>query len=133
MNESFVQRIAAEIEEIKAAGLFKSERIIESPQGPEIIVNGKSVLNFCRVPANRDYCELIDINKENVTIAPKKNLDYLIQFSPIFERYKEKYDIDDKKIIYYIKSELNDVWLEDAQTQYNNFYEGTKSFSNVKI
>ncbi|MBU6158153.1 MAG: glycine C-acetyltransferase [Bacteroidetes bacterium] len=47
MNESFVQRIAAEIEDIKAAGLFKSERIIESPQGPEIIVNGKKVLNFC--------------------------------------------------------------------------------------
>ena len=47
MNESFVQRIAAEIDEIKSAGLFKSERIIESPQGPEIIVNGKKVLNFC--------------------------------------------------------------------------------------
>jgi glycine C-acetyltransferase len=47
MNENFVQRIAAEIEEIKTAGLFKSERIIESPQGPEIIVNGKKVLNFC--------------------------------------------------------------------------------------
>jgi glycine C-acetyltransferase len=47
MNENFVQRIAAEIDEIKAAGLFKSERIIESPQGPEIIVNGKTVLNFC--------------------------------------------------------------------------------------
>jgi glycine C-acetyltransferase len=47
MNENFVQRIAAEIDDIKTAGLFKSERIIESPQGPEIIVNGKTVLNFC--------------------------------------------------------------------------------------
>jgi glycine C-acetyltransferase len=47
MNESFVQRLASEIEDIKAAGLFKSERIIESPQGPEIIVGGKKVLNFC--------------------------------------------------------------------------------------
>ncbi len=47
MNENFVQRIAIEIEEIKSAGLFKSERIIESPQGPEIMVNGKKVLNFC--------------------------------------------------------------------------------------
>jgi len=47
MNKSFVQRIASEIEDIKAAGLFKSERIIESPQGPEIIVSGKTVLNFC--------------------------------------------------------------------------------------
>ncbi|HMO31541.1 MAG TPA: glycine C-acetyltransferase [Lacibacter sp.] len=47
MNEQFTQRIAAELEEIKAAGLFKTERIIESPQGPEIRVNGKIVLNFC--------------------------------------------------------------------------------------
>jgi glycine C-acetyltransferase len=36
-----------ELEEIKSAGLFKNERIISSPQGAEIIANGKSVLNFC--------------------------------------------------------------------------------------
>src|ERR1700754_4588088 len=47
MNSSFVKRIAAELEEIKAAGLFKSERVIASPQGAEIEVNGKKVLNFC--------------------------------------------------------------------------------------
>src|SRR5215813_11375279 len=47
MNESFIKRIAAEVEEIKASGLFKKERIITSPQGAEIIVNGKTVLNFC--------------------------------------------------------------------------------------
>jgi len=47
MNQPFVQRIAAELEEIKSAGLFKSERIITSEQGPEITVNGKTVLNFC--------------------------------------------------------------------------------------
>lgn len=47
MNEHFTQRIAAEVEAIKAAGLFKSERIIESAQGPEIRVNGHIVLNFC--------------------------------------------------------------------------------------
>jgi glycine C-acetyltransferase len=47
MNDKLEQRIAAEVEEIKAAGLFKKERIIESPQGAEIIVNGKTVLNFC--------------------------------------------------------------------------------------
>jgi len=47
MNERFTQRIAAELEEIKAAGLFKTERIIESAQGPEIRVNGHIVLNFC--------------------------------------------------------------------------------------
>lgn len=47
MNEKLVSRIAAELEEIKTAGLFKNERIIESEQGPEITVNGKTVLNFC--------------------------------------------------------------------------------------
>ena len=37
-----------EIEEIKSAGLYKSERIITSPQGPEIKLNtGQEVLNFC--------------------------------------------------------------------------------------
>jgi glycine C-acetyltransferase len=47
MNEAFVQRIRTEIEEIEKAGLYKTERIITSPQGPEITVNGKTVLNFC--------------------------------------------------------------------------------------
>ena len=47
MNENLVIRLAAELEEIKTAGLFKKERIIESPQGAEIVVNGKTVLNFC--------------------------------------------------------------------------------------
>ena len=47
MNSFFVTRIAAELEEIKASGLFKSERIISSAQGAEITVNGKKVLNFC--------------------------------------------------------------------------------------
>src|SRR3954464_619587 len=47
MNENFVKRINAEIGEIREAGLYKQERIIESPQGPEITVNGRTVLNFC--------------------------------------------------------------------------------------
>ncbi|HEV3414264.1 MAG TPA: glycine C-acetyltransferase [Puia sp.] len=47
MNSSFVNRIAAELEEIKASGLFKTERIIASPQGAEIVVGGVTVLNFC--------------------------------------------------------------------------------------
>ena len=47
MNEQFVNRIQAELEEIGAAGLFKQEHIITSEQGPEIQVNGKTVLNFC--------------------------------------------------------------------------------------
>lgn len=47
MNEKFVSRIAKDVEDIKASGLYKTERIITSPQGPEITVNGKIVLNFC--------------------------------------------------------------------------------------
>ena len=35
------------MEEIRGAGLFKKERIILSPQGPEIEVGGARVLNFC--------------------------------------------------------------------------------------
>jgi glycine C-acetyltransferase len=47
MNEKFVARIASELVEIESAGLFKKERVITSEQGPEIVVNGKKVLNFC--------------------------------------------------------------------------------------
>jgi glycine C-acetyltransferase len=69
MNEAFVTRIAAELEEIKTSGLFKTERIIESAQGPEIMVNGKIVLNFC---AN-NYLGLSSHTK--VTEAAKKYID----------------------------------------------------------
>ncbi len=47
MNSQFVNRITADLEEIKTSGLFKSERIISGAQGAEILVNGKKVLNFC--------------------------------------------------------------------------------------
>jgi len=47
MNEKFVSRIAKEVEEIRTSGLYKTERVISSPQGAEITVNGKTVLNFC--------------------------------------------------------------------------------------
>ncbi|MGN6418155.1 MAG: glycine C-acetyltransferase [Pseudobacter sp.] len=47
MNNNLVKRLAVELDEIRTAGLFKTERIIESPQGAEITVNGKTVLNFC--------------------------------------------------------------------------------------
>ncbi|AHF16057.1 glycine C-acetyltransferase [Niabella soli] len=47
MNEHFAKRIGGELEEIKTSGLYKTERIIESPQGAAITVNGKTVINFC--------------------------------------------------------------------------------------
>jgi glycine C-acetyltransferase len=47
MNQEFITQIEQELEKIKADGLFKTERIISTPQGAEIIANGKPVLNFC--------------------------------------------------------------------------------------
>ncbi|MER3465231.1 MAG: glycine C-acetyltransferase, partial [Chitinophagaceae bacterium] len=47
MNEKLVTRLKKELDEIKSSGLYKNERIITSPQGAEIVVNGKTVLNFC--------------------------------------------------------------------------------------
>jgi glycine C-acetyltransferase len=47
MNDKLASRIAGEVEEIKASGLYKTERVISGPQGAEITVNGKTVLNFC--------------------------------------------------------------------------------------
>ncbi|OLY93911.1 2-amino-3-ketobutyrate coenzyme A ligase [Cnuella takakiae] len=47
MNENFVARIRSEVEAIKESGLYKTERVIASPQEAEIVVNGQTVLNFC--------------------------------------------------------------------------------------
>src|SRR6478735_2532346 len=69
MNENFVNRIGKDIEEIRASGLYKTERTITSEQGAEITVNGKSVLNFC---AN-NYLGLSSHVK--VTRAAKKTID----------------------------------------------------------
>lgn len=46
-SPSFCTRLQQELQEIKDAGLYKQERIIESVQGAEITVNGRTVLNFC--------------------------------------------------------------------------------------
>jgi glycine C-acetyltransferase len=47
MDEATRARLLAELDEIRAAGLFKEERLIEGPQGPQITVRGRPVLNFC--------------------------------------------------------------------------------------
>lgn len=39
--------LAAELQSIRDAGLYKEERMIESPQRAEIAVGGRQVLNFC--------------------------------------------------------------------------------------
>lgn len=47
MNEKVQAQFAAELDAIREAGLWKSERVIQSPQEAQITVNGKKVLNFC--------------------------------------------------------------------------------------
>ncbi len=41
------EHLCQTLTEIKDAGLYKEERLIESPQGAVITVKGKEVLNFC--------------------------------------------------------------------------------------
>ena len=41
------KHLQSELQTIEDNGIFKRERIITSPQGAEIIVNGETVLNFC--------------------------------------------------------------------------------------
>ncbi len=41
------QFLQSELQTIEDNGIFKKERIITSPQGAEITVNGETVLNFC--------------------------------------------------------------------------------------
>lgn len=48
MYDSLKPKLEQELKEIEAAGLFKKERVITSPQAAEItILGGKHVLNFC--------------------------------------------------------------------------------------
>ncbi len=47
MYDTLKPILISELEEIKSAGLYKQERIISSPQGADIIANGKAVINFC--------------------------------------------------------------------------------------
>ena len=68
MYNSFQKHLQKELAEIESAGLYKNERIIESPQGAEILVKGKKCLNFC---ANNylglaDNPELIKAAKEGM-------------------------------------------------------------------
>jgi len=36
-----------ELDEMRQAGMYKEEGVVEGMQGPEIIINGKTLLNFC--------------------------------------------------------------------------------------
>ncbi|HOV91801.1 MAG TPA: glycine C-acetyltransferase [Candidatus Kapabacteria bacterium] len=47
MQNSMKEYLRGELKQLEDKKLYKTERIIESPQGAEIIVKGKKVLNFC--------------------------------------------------------------------------------------
>ena len=47
MYGTFGEFLGRELDEIRAQGLYKSERVIESPQGAEVVVGGRRILNFC--------------------------------------------------------------------------------------
>ncbi|MCS7000064.1 MAG: glycine C-acetyltransferase [Bacteroidota bacterium] len=49
LPKHFAEQLRSELDSLRQAGLYKEERIITSPQGPEIRVEGidKPVLNFC--------------------------------------------------------------------------------------
>ena len=67
---SLTERYATTLDEIRDAGLFKSERIIASPQSAEITLeDGRTVLNFC---AN-NYLGLAD--HPDIIAAAKDALD----------------------------------------------------------
>ena len=74
MSSEFEAGLAAELEEIRAAGLWKSERVLAGPQGARILAQdgageAKEVLNFC---AN-NYLGLSD--DPVVVEAARKSLD----------------------------------------------------------
>ncbi len=61
--------LRAQLDDLKAKGLYKRERLIQSPQGTAITVNGKEVVNFC---AN-NYLGLA--NHPQIVAAAREGLD----------------------------------------------------------
>jgi glycine C-acetyltransferase len=48
MPDDFIRHAGATVDQIRADGFYKTERVIGSPQSPEIrLVDGREVLNFC--------------------------------------------------------------------------------------
>jgi glycine C-acetyltransferase len=69
MYDTTREELRATLEEIRDAGLFKSERELASPQSAHVTANGREVLNFC---AN-NYLGLAD--HPQVIAAAKQALD----------------------------------------------------------
>ncbi len=46
-DHSLRQRLRSQLEDLRAGGLYKRERLLQSPQGAAIRVAGEDVINFC--------------------------------------------------------------------------------------
>ena len=64
------EHLQQELDAIKAAGLYKTERVIESPQRAEIDVAGKKVLNF-KAKRRKGYRRLVG-HRQSITVATVK-------------------------------------------------------------
>ncbi len=47
MDAAFYRRLDSELEQLRASGLFKNERVISSPQGSQIRTSDADVINLC--------------------------------------------------------------------------------------
>ncbi len=69
MDSGFIVRLRTDLEGLRAQGLYKSERVLASPQGGTVRVGGREVINLC---AN-NYLGLAD--HPDVVAAAHKALD----------------------------------------------------------
>lgn len=69
MSRSLIQQLPEALADLKSQGLYKTERIIQSPQGAQITTGGGAVLNLC---AN-NYLGLA--NSPELIAAAKQGLD----------------------------------------------------------
>jgi glycine C-acetyltransferase len=48
MDRSFLDRLSAQTDELRTAGLFKPERVLASPQQPVVtLADGRQLINLC--------------------------------------------------------------------------------------
>ena len=47
MNDAVITRLRAELDSLRAQGLFKGERVLEGPQGGVVETGGREVINLC--------------------------------------------------------------------------------------
>jgi glycine C-acetyltransferase len=69
MNEAVITRLRADLENLRAQGLFKPERVLQGPQGGVVEAGGREVINLC---AN-NYLGLA--NHPAVRAAAQRSLD----------------------------------------------------------